>query len=112
MKRSLLIAMGACLACTAQAAYLTGAETKITGVSTYASGSVAGDVVIRVQTTVAGCEAGYYIKASDPGKKEALSVALSAFHAGATVVINGNDSPRWEGSGANLCRVEGIHIVG
>ena len=94
-----------------KAAYVHGVETTITGVSSYGSGVVTGDIKISVENTVSGCEGGYYVKSDNAGNSQILSIALSAFHSGTKVKINGVDSPRWDGSSANYCKIEGIHLI-
>ncbi|NVJ60832.1 MAG: hypothetical protein HWE27_10590 [Gammaproteobacteria bacterium] len=113
MKRLYLVAIffALFLSTVAKADYVYGAETTIKRVATFASGSVAGDIIISVDNTVAGCEAGYYVGVNALGKDESLSIALSAFHAGSKVKINGLDTPRWEGSSSNYCKIESLHII-
>ena len=96
--------------CLADANYISGTETEITNISSYATGGVTGDVRILVKNTVAGCEAGYYVNSDNSGKESILSIALSAFHTNAKVLINAYDSPRWSGSSNNYCLIEGIDI--
>lgn len=86
-------------------------NTKITQVSTYGSGNFAGDVIVKISGPVAGCEGGYYIKNNEAGKNETLSIALSAFHSESKVHIHAFDTPRWTGSAANYCVIEGIHLT-
>lgn len=92
-------------------AYINGVETTVTGVSSYGSGVVTGDIKVLVANTVTGCEDGYYVDNDNAGKSEILSIALSAFHSGEKVKTNTVDSPRWEGSSANNCKIEGIHLI-
>jgi hypothetical protein len=92
------------------AAYVQGINTTIKSVSAYGSGLVTGDIRITVHDAVVGCEAGYYVKSDNPGKDSILSLVLSAYHSKTVLKINALDAPRWNGSGANYCEVEGIHL--
>ncbi len=113
MKKIILMCILASITNTASAEWIRGVSTTITRVSSYGVGPFAGDIKFHVVTTVAGCEAGYYLRAADAvSKKDVLSIALSAFHSGAKVQFNGNDSPRWDGSPTeNYCLVESIHLT-
>lgn len=95
MKKIILVLSGLSFSSLSFAAYIQAANTTITRVFTYGSGSVTGDIVFQMSNPVAGCENGYYITEGNSGKEEILSIALSAFHAGAKVSINAYDAPRW-----------------
>lgn len=110
-QNAVLSAIALTLALTqTHAAYVSGVTTTIIGISTYGRGSVSGDIRIAVENTVAGCEAGYYMKASSAGLSSSLATALSAFHAGSRIKINAYDDPRWAGSNANYCEIESITL--
>ncbi|MFL0804958.1 MAG: hypothetical protein K6L81_14675 [Agarilytica sp.] len=93
-----------------EAGMVSATNGKISQVSSYGSGAVTGDVLIKISNPVAGCEAGYYVPNNNEGKDELLSMALAAMYADSKVNINAYDSPRWQGSSANYCLVEGFHV--
>ncbi|GAB1623979.1 hypothetical protein AAOGI_40290 [Agarivorans albus] len=92
--------------------YVQGVPTTITSVDSYNYGSVEGHIRILVSDTVTGCEAGYFVQDSNTGIDRALSIALSAFHGGAKVVIGGRSGVNWSGSSnPNYCQVHAITLV-
>lgn len=99
------------LSAYSHADYIKANNTKITQVSTYGPGGVAGDIVVKISSPVASFEGGYYLKNDASGKNETLSIALSAFHSGANIHIHAFDTPRWGGSTGNYCVIEGIHLT-
>lgn len=87
------------------ATYVQGVETTIKQVDTYHYGSAAGDIRVLTNKVIEGCESGYYLTKDDSGIDKALSNALSAFHSGATVII------QWAGSSsASYCKIHAITI--
>lgn len=109
MKKIIAVAIF-CVSANSFAGVISAQNTTITGVSSYGSGNVTGDILIKISGPVTGCENGYYLPNNNEGKEEILSLVLSAFHAGTTVTINAYDSPRWPGSGANYCYIEAVHL--
>mgnify|MGYP000229215647 CR=1 FL=1 len=106
----LLVAMFFSVAASAD--YVKATNAYISKVSTYGSGSVAGDVTFKISSPVAGCDDGYYLDDDLSGKEEVLSIVLSAFHTNAKVDVHGYNTPRWSGSSAGaFCKVEGLHLV-
>lgn len=99
------------LSAYSHADYIKANNTKITQVSTYGSGSFAGDIIVKISSPVPGCEGGYYITNDVSGKNETLSIALSAFHSESKIHIHAFDTPRWAGSTGNYCVIEGIHLT-
>ncbi len=93
-------------------AYVAGVKTKITTIDSYNYGSVEGDIRILVANSVPGCEAGYYVNSSNTGIDKILSIALSAFHSDANIIIGGRSGIPWSGSGnTTYCKVHAIQIV-
>lgn len=96
----------------ATANYVVGSDAKIITILTSQTGNTAGDVMIKTDTPVAGCESGYFIPVGTRGLEEGLSVALSAFHAGAKVKIDGTSGMSWAGtSRSDYCQVYSISIM-
>lgn len=92
--------------------YVPGTRTTIIGIDSYNHAGGAGDARIIVKNTVAGCEAGYFILAEDPGVDRSLSLALSAFHTGGEVLIGGRSGIAWSGSSdSRYCKVHGVQLV-
>ncbi len=92
--------------------YVPGTSTTITQVTTYQYGVASGDIAIKVENVVAGCEAGYFIIAGTEGLEEGLSTALSAFHSGAAVIVGGRQGVPWSAtSRTDYCQVHSIALV-
>jgi hypothetical protein len=90
----------------------TGATTPvtITGVYSY-SDFGGGDVVFTIATTIVGCEAGFWLRPTDPGFQRNLAMAMSAQLAGKSVRIGAYNDSLWPGSGAKYCRLYYIGIL-
>jgi hypothetical protein len=70
-----------------------------------------GDFVFTTSTAAAGCQSGWYMKASDPGYKAAVSVVLTAQAAGLQVVVYGDNSDLWSGSpSGQYCRIQTVGL--
>lgn len=96
----------------ANAAYVQSGDSKITFLSVYSKSSAPGDVLIRISNPASECVDGYYVLADSPGKDSVLSMALSAYHSGKKIKINGWDEPNWRGASSNnTCEIEGIQFV-
>jgi hypothetical protein len=83
--------------------------TKIVFISSYAQFG-GGDVLIRGENWVAGCEGGFFLVKSDPGFSANLSLALSAYHAKTPVVMHGHTEIIWAGSTTKFCKLYGIEL--
>src|ERR1700729_2260479 len=67
-----------------------------------------GDFVFSTSVAVSGCESGWYMKATDPGYKAAVSVVLAAQAAGLQVLVYGDTADLWSGSaGGHFLRLVG-----
>ena len=64
-----------------------------------------GDVAILVSNTAPNCGAGFWLSPDDPGFSAALSLLLSAYHAGSNIHMAGEDSDTWSGSSQAYCRL-------
>ena len=52
---------------------------------------------------------GFYIRGTDPGYKTVLTAVLTAYQAGATIVVQANTSAGfWPGNGSSYCLVNDI----
>jgi len=92
--------------------YVAGVKTSITRVDSYNNGGAEGHIRILVSTSVAGCEAGYFLEDTYKGIDRTLSIALSAFHSNANVVIGGRSGVSWSGSvNTTYCRIHAISVV-
>lgn len=83
--------------------------TTITRLYTYAEFG-GGDVMIQVATPPAGC-AGFWLRATDPGFKTVYAALLSAYYAGASLRIGGDDAIPWAGSGSVYCKIDYAVLV-
>lgn len=83
--------------------------TKIALVSAYNQYG-GGDVVIRAQTNVAGCEDGFWMTKSDAGYSANLALILSAYHAKSPVTVYGLSEQIWAGSAGKFCKLYNIEL--
>ncbi|MBS0418970.1 MAG: hypothetical protein JSR66_14750 [Proteobacteria bacterium] len=66
-----------------------------------------GDFVFSTSQQSAGCESGWYLKATDPGYKAVVATVLSAQAAGLQVTVTGDPNDLWPGSpSGHFCRVQ------
>lgn len=92
-----------------QAAIVGTAVTKITVISAYNQYG-GGDVVIKTETNVAGCEDGFWLTKSDAGYSANLGVILSVYHAKSPVSVYGLTEQIWAGSGGKYCKLYNIEL--
>lgn len=91
--------------------------SKITDLYTYGTydnnnTSYLNQIIVKVQTPAAGCEAGFFISSDDnTGNPTMVSFLLSAFHAGSDVKFSGLDNDTWHGSTGKYCRVIYLGLV-
>ena len=85
----------------------------VTITQTYAYGTYGGgDFVFSTSIGAAGCENGWYIKATDPGFKAVVASVLTAQAAGNFVRVYGDNADTWSGSpSGHYCRVQSVGIV-
>jgi hypothetical protein len=69
-----------------------------------------GDFVFSTSIAAAGCGSGWYMKATDPGYKAAVSTVLTAQAAGLQVIVYGDNADLWVGSTGQYCRVQTVGI--
>ena len=70
-----------------------------------------GDFVFTTNIGASGCQSGWYMKASDPGYKAAVSVVLTAQAAGLQVIVYGDNSDLWSGSpSGQYCRIQTVGL--
>jgi hypothetical protein len=70
-----------------------------------------GDFIFSTSVAVSGCESGWYMKATDPGYKAAVSVVLTAQAAGLQVRVYGDTADLWSGSpSGHFCRMQTVGI--
>jgi hypothetical protein len=70
-----------------------------------------GDFVFSTSGQASGCESGWYMKATDPGYKAAVSVVLTAQAAGLQVIVYGDTADLWSGSPTgHFCRVQTVGV--
>jgi hypothetical protein len=71
----------------------------------------AGDFVFSTSSPVSGCEAGWYMKSTDPGYKAAVSTVLAAQAAGLQVLVYGDTADLWSGSpSGHYCHVSAVGL--
>jgi hypothetical protein len=64
-----------------------------------------GDVVFRLDTTLTGCEAGYWLRPTDPGFQRNVAMLMSAQLARRAISVHTYDDQIWSGSVSKYCRV-------
>jgi hypothetical protein len=70
-----------------------------------------GDFVFSTSAAASGCESGWYIKATDPGYKAAVSTVLAAQAAGLQVLVYGDTADLWSGSpSGHYCRLSVVGV--
>jgi hypothetical protein len=70
-----------------------------------------GDFVFTTSAQASGCESGWYMKATDPGYKAAVSVVLTAQAAGLQVIVYGDTADLWTGSpSGHFCRIQTVGV--
>jgi hypothetical protein len=70
-----------------------------------------GDFVFSTSAGAPGCDSGWYMKATDPGYKAAVSVVLAAQAAGLQVIVYGDNTDLWSGSpSGRYCRIQTVGI--
>ena len=115
-KNSRVAAAVAAAACALAGEYARAAivtpGTPVTITQSYAYTSYGGgDFVFTTSIHVAGCSTGWYMKATDPGYKAAVSVVLTAQAAGLQVLVYGDNSDLWSGSpSGQYCRVQSVGL--
>jgi hypothetical protein len=88
-----------------------GAAVTITQTYAYTSYG-GGDFVFSTSVAAPGCSSGWYMKATDPGYKAAVSAVLTAQAAGLQVVVYGDNSDIWSGSPTGeYCRVATVGVT-
>jgi hypothetical protein len=102
-----------CLTPGFAAAALSSPGIPVTVVQTYAYASFGGgDFVFSTNIQGAGCEAGWYVKATDPGYKAVVATVLSAQAAGLQVTVVGDPADLWSGSpSGHFCRIQLVGTI-
>jgi hypothetical protein len=67
-----------------------------------------GDVVFRLDTTLTGCEAGFWLRPTDPGFQRNVAMLMSAQLARRAISVHAYDDQIWSGSVSKYCRVSMI----
>ena len=71
-----------------------------------------GDVSVTVSEPVAtGCEAGFWLRPSDPGFKAAMATIMMAYINKSPVRVWVLDDQIWQGSGAKFCKLYTLNPV-
>lgn len=92
--------------------HVAGVPSQIAQIMTSQISETAGDVMLKLETPVSGCEDGYFIREGTQGLEEGLSVALSAYHAGIPVKIDGVSGVSWPGSSSSrYCQVYSLSLI-
>jgi hypothetical protein len=68
-----------------------------------------GDVVIKVQSPLPGCAAGFWLRMTDVGAKYVYAKLLTAHETGASIRVSAYDGHLWGGSTGQYCR---IYMIG
>ena len=90
-------------------AALVSVTGKVTSTYSYSDFGT-GDVVFQMNSIGVGCEAGFWLRPTDPGFKSNLSFLLAAQLSGRTVAILGYNDSIWGGSSGKFCRLYQITI--
>lgn len=90
-------------------AALVSVTGKVTSTYSYSDFGT-GDVVFQMNSIGVGCEAGFWLRPTDPGFKSNLSVLLAAHLSGRTVFVQGYNDSIWVGSSGKYCRLYVISI--
>ncbi|MEP2103975.1 MAG: hypothetical protein ABJP02_17750 [Parasphingorhabdus sp.] len=69
-----------------------------------------GDVVFTITTAVPGCDAGYWLRPTDPGFDRNLAAVMSAHLAGRPIIVLAHDDQLWSSSPGKYCRVNLVAI--
>jgi hypothetical protein len=93
-------------------AAIVGTPDPVTITQSFAYASFGGgDFVFSTSVAVSGCESGWYMKATDPGYKAAVSTVLTAQAAGLQVRVYGDTSDLWSGSpSGHFCRMQTVGV--
>ncbi|MCR9907029.1 hypothetical protein NB545_06050 [Vibrio campbellii] len=92
--------------------HVAGVPSQIAQIMTSQISETAGDVMLKLEVPVSGCEDGYFIREGTRGLEEGLSVVLSAYHAGIPVKIDGVSGVSWPGSSSSrYCQVYSISLI-
>ncbi|GAA0463887.1 hypothetical protein GCM10009096_00450 [Parasphingorhabdus litoris] len=112
MKLFLIIASFLVSFATPVQAAIVGSATEkiaITGIYSY-SDYGGGDVVFTIATVVPGCDAGFWLRPSDPGFDRNLAAVMSAHLSNRPIIVLAHDDQLWGGSTGKYCRVDMIAI--
>jgi len=75
-------------------------------------GAVGGDFVFSTSLAAAGCESGWYVKATDPGYKAIVATVLTAQAVGMQILVYGDNTDIWVGSpSGHYCRVQTVGLA-
>ncbi len=92
-----------------KAAIVGSSTAKVTIATLYSySDYGGGDVVFAITTVVPGCEAGYWLRPTDPGFDRNLAAVMSAHLAGRSIIVLAHNDRLWSGSPGKYCRV---HLI-
>jgi hypothetical protein len=96
----------------ASAEYKAGVVSTVTSVVNYNFPPAAGDITIQIKQPAVGCESGYFILSGTEGANASLSIALTAFHSGAKVIISGHTGKPWIATGrSDYCQLHAIQLI-
>jgi hypothetical protein len=68
-----------------------------------------GDVGFLTSSPIAGCEAGYWLRVSDPGFKSLYAMLMMAYATKSVVRVSAYDDSLWPGSNGRYCRVQWLN---
>jgi hypothetical protein len=71
-----------------------------------------GDVVIRVQTPLSGCQHGFWLRMTDAGAKLVYAKLLTAQETNSPLRISAHESDIWPGSSGQYCRISMVGTPG
>ncbi len=101
----MMVAGSTLISASAGAAVVGGYDPRtVTEVFSYTDYS-GGDVTFKVNSPIAGCEGGFWLRPSDPGFKTTYAALLMAYSSKATVRVWAYSDQIWSGSGSPTCRL-------
>lgn len=89
---------------------MTPAPTTVVFVHSYTEWR-GGDMVFKTGTMVAGCEAGFWLRPTDPGFQRNVALLTSAHLSGRQVMVWARDDIIWNGSSFKFCWVDSIRVM-
>ncbi|BFM10145.1 hypothetical protein R50072_02980 [Simiduia litorea] len=95
------------MAAQISAANETSPRSKILRITSYAKFGN-GDVYVKLEESSTVCAHGYFLNRDSVGFETSISMLISAYHAGSSVLIVGDEQRMWSGSSNPVCEIYSI----